>query len=187
MLTVEGRSVVPLFSSGRYLISRIAEVTLEPEGGRGITIMDGLFVLSRTDRKGKQMIRYLSLPYEIDPTVPPEGRVYSVAAGHGDLDPEEGLSFIRWFSTTSFGPPPPLRLADLQAMGMDKATVAEFAEDLVVTGERFRPQICVHDDRAIRASLGLPMPWLLPLRDFLSWLEETTGVVTGSDNVVTAG
>lgn len=39
--------------------------------------------------------------------------------------------------------------------------------------ERLSPQILIPDDREVRTSLDLDMPWILPVEEFKKWLNES--------------
>lgn len=58
----------------------------------------------------------------------------------------------------------------LESMGV--TTPEALALDLAELRERLNPQILIPDDREVRTSLDLEMPWILPMEEFKRWLDE---------------
>lgn len=58
----------------------------------------------------------------------------------------------------------------LESMGV--TTPEALALDLTELREKLAPQILIPDDREVRTSLDLDMPWILPMEEFKKWLDE---------------
>jgi hypothetical protein len=58
----------------------------------------------------------------------------------------------------------------LESMGV--MTPEGLTLELAKLRERLDPQILIPDDREVRTSLDLDMPWILPMEEFKKWLDE---------------
>lgn len=82
-----------------------------------------------------------------------------------------GVSDLPGYSQMTRSLPVKLYSWILESMGVmtPEALTLELAE----LRERLAPQILIQDDREVRTSLDLDMPWILPMEEFKKWLDES--------------